>query len=79
VEAEAEAARIRTVEAAKAEAELAHIAVYRDLPPAVLLGLAARELAAKLETIEHVNVTPDLLASLMGEFRKGAPALTDAR
>ncbi|WP_157216565.1 SPFH domain-containing protein [Flavisphingomonas formosensis] len=76
VEAEAEAARIRTVEAAKAEAELAHIAVYRDLPPAVLLGLAARDLAGKLDTIEHVNVTPDLLASLMGEFRKAAPALT---
>jgi regulator of protease activity HflC (stomatin/prohibitin superfamily) len=78
VEAEAEAARIRTVEAAKAEAELAHIAIYRDLAPAVLLGLAARDLAGKLETIEHVNVTPDLLASLMGEFRK-APALVDAR
>ena len=45
VEAEAEAGRIRIVESAKAEAEQAHIAVYRDLPPAVLLGLAARELA----------------------------------
>lgn len=79
IEAAAEAGRIRTIEAAKAEAELAHIAIYRDLPPAVLMGLAARDLANKLETIEHVNITPDLLASLMGEFRKGAPALTDAR
>ncbi len=80
VEAVAEADRIRTVEGAKAEAEQAHIAAYRDLPPAVLLGLAARELAGKLDTIEHVNVTPDLLASLVGEFRRdhAAPAALPA-
>lgn len=79
IEAEAEAARIRTVEAAKAEAELAHIAIYRDLAPAVLMGLAARDLAGKLETIEHVNVTPDLLASLVGEFRRAPLPLPTTR
>ncbi|MDK2760470.1 MAG: band 7 protein [Sphingopyxis sp.] len=79
VEAAAEAERIRTVESAKADAEQQRIAVYRDLPPAILLGLAAQELAGKLETIEHVNVTPDLLAAVLGEFRKApAPALTAA-
>lgn len=75
IEAAAEAERLRTVESAKAEAEQAHIAIYRDLPPAVLLGLAARDLAGKLDTIEHLNVTPDLLAALVGEFRREAPAL----
>lgn len=70
VEAKAEADRIRLIEGAKAEAEQAHIAVYRDLPPAVLFGLAAQQLAGKLDTIEHVNITPDLLAAVMGEFRK---------
>lgn len=75
VESGAEAERIRTVEGAKAEAERDRIAIYRDLPPAVLLGLAARELAGKLDTIEHLNVTPDLLASIVGEFRRGAPTL----
>ena len=74
IEAEAEAARIRAVEGAKAEAEQAHFAVYRDLPPAVLMGLAARELAGKLDTIEHLNVTPDLLAAFAREFRGTAPA-----
>lgn len=77
VEAAAEAERIRTVESAKAEAEQSHIAVYRDLPPAVLLGLAARDLAGKLDRIEHLNVTPDLLATLVGEFRRAQPALPD--
>ncbi|WP_152048762.1 SPFH domain-containing protein [Aureimonas psammosilenae] len=73
VEAEAEAGRIRVVEGARAEAERQRISAYRDLPPAVLLGLAARELAGKLDTIEHLNVTPDLLAAVMAEFRKAPP------
>ncbi len=75
VEAEAEAGRIRTLETAKSEAELARMAIYRDLPPAVMVGLAARELATKLDRIDHVNVTPDLLASLAEGFRKALPAV----
>ncbi|MBC7831452.1 MAG: SPFH domain-containing protein [Hyphomicrobium sp.] len=75
VEAAAEADRIRTVESAKAEAETARMTIYRDLPPSVMLGLAARELAGKLDKIEHLNVTPDLLATVLGEFRRGIPAL----
>ena len=76
IEAAAEAERTRTVESARAEAEQARIAIYRDLPPAVLLGLAARELAGKLDTIEHVNITPDLLAAFAAEFRKpGLPPI----
>ncbi|PZN92778.1 MAG: band 7 protein [Alphaproteobacteria bacterium] len=77
IEAAAAAERTRTVESANAEAERSRIGIYRDLPPAVLLGLAARELAGKLDTIEHLNITPDLLAAVLGEFRKG-PALIDA-
>ncbi len=75
VEAAAEAERIRLVEGARAVAEQQRIAVYRDLPPAILLGLAAQQLAGKLDTIEHVSVTPDLLAAVMGEFRKVRPTV----
>ncbi|RUX34741.1 band 7 protein [Mesorhizobium sp. M2A.F.Ca.ET.042.01.1.1] len=78
IEAGAEAERIRAIEGAKAEAEQQHIAIYRDLPPAILLGLAAQQLAGKLDKIEHVNVTPDLLATVLGEFRKGR-AVIEAR
>lgn len=78
IEAGAEAERIRAIESAKAEAERQHIAIYRDLPPAILLGLAAQQLAGKLDRIEHVNVTPDLLATVLGEFRKG-PAVIGVR
>ena len=77
VEAVAKAERIRTVESAQAEAEQARMTIYRDLPPSVLLGLAARELAGKLDKIEHLNVTPDLLATVLGEFRRDKPTLLD--
>lgn len=68
IDAEAEAERLRVVEFARAEAEKAHMAVYRDVPVASLLGLAAREFAGKLESIEHLNVTPDLVAALLREL-----------
>lgn len=79
VEADAEANRIRTIESAKAEAEQAHIAIYRDLPPGVLMGLAARELAGKLDTIEHLNITPDVLAAVMREFAMKPAAAIEAK
>ena len=78
VAAAAEAERIRSVEAARAEAEQGHMAVYRDVPREVLLGLAARDFAAKLQSINELNVTPDLIASLIGELRKAPPVLVDA-
>jgi hypothetical protein len=75
VQMESEAERIRVIEAVRAGAERDRVAIYRDLPSAVLLGLAAREFSAKIKGIEHFNVTPDLLATLVGEFRK-PPAAT---
>ena len=40
-----------------------------------VMALAARELATKLNKIEHLNVTPDLLASLVDGFQKTPPAV----
>lgn len=70
VQAGAEAQRIALVEGARADAEARRVAIYRDLPLPTLLGLAAREAATKLDKIEHLNITPDLLASVVGEFRR---------
>jgi regulator of protease activity HflC (stomatin/prohibitin superfamily) len=79
IESAAEADRIRTVESARAEAELARIAIYRDIAPSILMGLAARDFAGKLKSIEHLNVTPDLLAAVMGELRQPSRTVTPAR
>jgi regulator of protease activity HflC (stomatin/prohibitin superfamily) len=64
----AEAESIRVLEAERNTAEADRIAVYRELAPAVLLGLAAREFAGKVETIEHLSLTPDIIGSLLGDL-----------
>lgn len=71
INAEAEAERIQRVEGARTEAERDRTNIYRDLPREVLMGLAAREFAQKLNSIEHLNISPDLLATLASEFGKG--------
>lgn len=78
VHAEAEAGRIRTVDQAAADMEQARMAVYRELPPAVLMGLAARDFAGKLEHIDNLSITPDMLSSLLGQMR-GALSHTPAQ
>ena len=68
IAAEADAEAIRLVQSERNAAESDRIAVYRDLAPAVLMGLAAREFAGKIETIEHLNLTPDLLGTLFSDL-----------
>lgn len=63
--AAAQAESIRLTEGAQVAAERERIDIYRALPPATMMGLAARELAGKLQSIEHLNVSPDLLGSLL--------------
>ncbi|PHP66408.1 band 7 protein [Zhengella mangrovi] len=69
IEAEAEATRIRTVEQAAAEMEQLRMAAVAGMPTAALLALAAREFASKLDRIDSVTVTPDMLAGLAGQLR----------
>ncbi|MQY09092.1 SPFH domain-containing protein [Actinomadura macrotermitis] len=63
----------RALGAAEADAQAAHLAVYRDADPAVLLALAARALAEHLPEIGQLNLSPDVittaLARLGGERR----------
>lgn len=80
-EAEREALNARTraeatrlIEAAKVEGEQARMAIYRELPQHVLLGLAAQELASKLQKIEHVRIEPDTLANLMAGLTRTLPS-----
>jgi regulator of protease activity HflC (stomatin/prohibitin superfamily) len=65
IESAAQADAVRVVESARAEAEKARMDVYREVPPATLLGLAARRLAGKLERIDHLNVSPEMLGPML--------------
>lgn len=69
VTAEAEARRIRSVEQAAADMETARMAAYNSVPPAVLYAMAAQEFASKLERIDSLTVSPDMLAGVMNQVK----------
>ena len=65
ISADSEAERIATVEGAKARLERERVEFLHNVPPGVLLALAAQVFASKIETIEHLNITPDMLGTLL--------------
>lgn len=65
IHADAEADSIRSVEEAKVGAERSRMEIYQGMPPTVMMGLAARELAAKLQKIEHLSIAPEMLGPLL--------------
>ncbi len=65
IEADAQAKNIRTVEGARNQVERERLAAYSDTNPKVILGLAAREFADKIQAIDHVNIAPDLLSPML--------------
>ncbi len=78
IDAEASATSIRLVEEAKVAAERERMAIYESTPASVMAGLAARELAGKLHTIEHLNISPDLLGpTLLKLIQAGTSRLED--
>lgn len=74
IAAEAEALKIRAVEQAQADMEAARMAAISKMDPTQLFALAAREMATKLDHIDSVTVTPDMVAGLMRQLGLGRPA-----
>ena len=70
IAARSAAERIAQVDGVRVQTERDRIAIYRDLSPHVLLALAAREAAAKLTTIEHLNITPDMLTPALSSLTR---------
>jgi hypothetical protein len=68
LQADSQAGSIRTIEAARAEAERATMDIYRDLPQEVMLGLAARELAGNLPAVEHLTLSPELIGPALSKL-----------
>lgn len=66
--AAAEADSIRVVQQAKVEAEKGRIDIYRELPSNVMMGLAARRFASKLQRIDHLNLGTDVLGGALTEL-----------
>ena len=71
IAAAADAEALKLIETERNALESERVALYRELAPTVLFGLAARDFAAKVQTIEHLNLTPDLLSSLLTDLASG--------
>lgn len=76
---DAQAASIRAVEGARVEQERARMDIQRTVPPMVLAALAARELATKLQRIDHLHVGADALAPLLTELAAAGTRALEAR
>ena len=66
--AEARARGTKALGEAKAAGEAARVAAYRDLLPASLLALAAKDLAGGLPQIGSLVLAPDLLTPLLAKL-----------
>lgn len=71
IRADSDASRIRTVEQARVDMERTQVEIYRDLAPPAMLGLAAREFAGKLQKIDNLSITPEMLAGFLRDLTKG--------
>jgi hypothetical protein len=77
--AEAQADALRLVEGAKVEQERARMEINRSAEPAVLAALAARELAGKLQRIDHLTIGAESLAPLLTELMTAGTRKLTAR
>jgi len=71
VKAEGDAKALRLMADAKAEGERRRVEVWRDATGRVLLGLALQEFAGKVESIGHLNITPNLFGDAFREMLTG--------
>ncbi len=63
--AQQEADTHELVQGARLRVERERAEIQGAMPPAVLVALALRELAGQLGQIEHLTITPDLVAPLL--------------
>lgn len=74
----ANAESIQMVEAARIEAERERMEIYDNVSSHVMMSLAAREFARKIEKIEHLNITPEMLGPLLDNLvRAGTKKLQE--
>ena len=73
IEATADADRARQIGQANMDNERLQLEVALIAPPALHHALAARTFAERLNRVEHLNITPELAAALLGAM-PGTPA-----
>lgn len=68
IKAQGDADARRLMGEADAAADSAKAVAWRGVPSEVMLGLAAQSVASKLQSIEHLTITPDTLSDMIGKL-----------
>ena len=68
IESSAQADVIRAIEGERVAIEKERVAAYAAVPREVLVALAAREFAEKIQSINHVNFSPDALSPFLADL-----------
>jgi len=79
LEGQAEAESLQAVEGTRVELEQRRMEVFKGMPPAVIFGLGFKELAGKLHTIEHLNLTPDLIGPMLANLLEAGTKHLEAK
>jgi hypothetical protein len=79
LEGKAQAEKVEAIGLAEAAGEKERMSVYATLPANVVFALALQEFAGKLDKIEHINITPDVLTTHLADlFAAGAKKLENS-
>lgn len=79
ITAVAKAHTIEVVDHVRIQAERERMAIVRDLDPRMMLAMAAKEAAGKLRSIEHLNVSPDMLSPMLASLAAAGTRHLDER
>jgi regulator of protease activity HflC (stomatin/prohibitin superfamily) len=75
IESASDADHIRVVEQARADMQRELVSVFKGSDPSVLIGLAAKDFVAKLNKIEHLSITPDMISQFLSGAARPAAAV----
>lgn len=75
IESASDADHIRVVEQAKADMQRELVSVFKGSDPSVLIGLAAKDFVGKLDKIEHLSITPDMISQFLSGAARPAAAV----
>lgn len=78
ISTDAQAENLRVLDQAKVDMEKARMNIFAGLEPSVVLALAAQEFAGKLNKIDNLTISPDMLSSFI-EQMKGTFGETSAK
>jgi regulator of protease activity HflC (stomatin/prohibitin superfamily) len=67
LKAEGDAEARRMIGRADADAEAVRAGAWKDVPPDVLVALAAHAAAQKIQSIDHLTLTPDTLGNALAK------------